>query len=247
MSSVPPPAPPAENFQQPAPQPQKQGNPLGVAALVVGIVAIVGCAIPIVNFVSIFLGAVAVVLGIVGLVVKGRTRGLAVAGTIIGAIALVVGITTASIYAAAADGISKALESSAPIATEAPADEAAAAPSDASSADDADGKSAEAAPATRSVRYEVTSDGKTLTSVSYLTVNDGKSATAQATGAAAPWTKEIPIEDDGLFETSIFSLVAQAGADATTVTCKITADGKTIQESTSTGAYAVATCSGSAD
>ncbi|MCC8908294.1 MmpS family transport accessory protein [Curtobacterium sp. GD1] len=186
----------------PQPHAPKRSNPLGLTALIVGIVAIVGCAIPIVNFVSIFLGAVALILGIIGLVQKNRPRGLAIAGSILGVIALLVGILTASFYAAAAGS--------------------------------------------RTVHYEVTSDGKTLSSVSYLTVNDGKSSTQQDTSATAPWSKDVPIADEGLFTSSVFSLVAQAGADATTISCKITADGKTIQESTSTGPYAVASCSGSA-
>lgn len=112
-----------------APAQPKRSNPLGLTALIVGIVAIIGCAIPFVNFVSIVLGLVAVALGIIGLVQKNRTRGLAIAGTILGAIALIVGITTASLYAAAVDSVSKAIESSAPVATD-----DAAAPSDAASA-----------------------------------------------------------------------------------------------------------------
>lgn len=223
--------PPAYAPQPPAPT---RSNPLGLTALIVGIVAIVGCAIPIVNFVSIFLGGIALILGIIGLVQKNRPRGLAIAGAILGLIALLVGILTASFYAAAASSISKAIESSspAPVETSAPADDTA--------------PSKEAAAGSRTVHYEVTSDGKTLMSVSYLTVNDGASSTQQDTSATAPWSKDVPIADEGLFTSSVFSLVAQAGADATTISCKITADGKTIQESTSTGPYAVATCSGSA-
>ncbi|PZE26389.1 MmpS family transport accessory protein [Curtobacterium sp. MCBD17_028] len=102
------------------------------------------------------------------------------------------------------------------------------------------------AAAARVVHYEVTSDGKTAGNVTYMTFDNGKSATSQATDAALPFEKDVQISDPGLFSSTIFSLVAQASADATTITCKITADGQTIQESTSTGAYSVATCSGSA-
>lgn len=230
FTSAPAPAP----FQPPQQQ-EKRSNGLGLASLIVGIVAIVGSAIPFVNFVSIFLGAIALVLGIIGLVLKGRRRGLAIAGTILGLLALIIGIVTASFYASAADSISKAIESSAPLATD-----AAAAPSDDASAATSDDA------ASRTVRYEVTSDSATLTNVTYLTINDGASSMQQDNETAAPWTKDIAIKDEGLFTSSMFSLVAQAGADATTITCKITADGKTVQEATSTGPYAVATCSGTA-
>lgn len=224
------------------PTSSKRSNPLGLTALIVGIVAIVGCAIPFVNFASIFLGLVAVVLGVIGLVQKNRTRGLAIAGTILGAIALIVGIVTASVYAAAFNSVSDALETSAPASTDeaVPSAEAAAPTEEAS--DDA------AAPAEggRTVHYEVTSDGATLNSVTYLTINDGQASQQQDNATAAPWSKDVEITDEGLFSSSVFSLVAQAGDGATTITCKITADGKTIQEATSTGPYAVATCSGSA-
>jgi hypothetical protein len=221
------------------PSPEKRSNGLGLASLIVGIVAIVGSAIPIVNFVSIFLGIVALVLGVIGLVLKGRRRGLAIAGTILGLLALIIGISTSAIYAKAADSISKAIETASP----APSD-AAAAPTEGDSADSS--QPAAAAPSTRTVHYEVTSDGATLNNVTYLTVNDGKSAQAQDNATAAPWSKDVEIKDESLFSSSLFSLVAQAGEGATTITCKITADGKTIQESTSTGPYAVATCSGTA-
>lgn len=230
------PVPPS--YEPPAPAPQKRGNGFGLTALILGIIAIVGSAIPIVNFVSIALGAVALVFGIIGLVVKGRTRGLAIAGSILGALALIVGLVTSAIYASAADSISKAIESSAPIASEAPATDAPAAATD---------DSTEESTGARTVHYEVTSDGKTLNSVTYLTINNGQSSQQQDTATAAPWSKDIAIDDAGVFTTSVFSLVAQAGDGATTITCKITADGKTIQESTSTGPYAVATCSGTAD
>ncbi|MCP1502845.1 hypothetical protein J2Y89_001589 [Curtobacterium herbarum] len=233
---------------QPAPvmpdqTPPKRSSPLGLTALIIGIVAIIGCAIPIVNFISIFLGVVAVVLGIIAIVQKNRTHGLAIAGAILGAIALIVGIATASVYAAAFNSVSDALETSAPVATDpaAPSTDAPA-PSDAAS-----DTAAKPVAGDRTVHYEVTSDGKTLNSVTYLTFNNGASSTEQANGTAAPFSKDVKIEDDGLFESSLFSLVAQAGEDATTITCKITADGKTIQEATSTGPYAVATCSGSAE
>jgi hypothetical protein len=232
-------------YAQPAPSApeapaQKRGNGIGLAALIVGIVAIVGSAIPIVNFVSIFLGAIALILGIIGLVLKGRKRGLAIAGTILGVLALIIGIATSALYASAANSISKAIESSEPLSSGAPAE---ATPEDQTPAAEEAGDPAGA----RTVKYEVTSDGATLNSVTYLTVNDGASSQQQDNAVAAPWSKEIAIQDAGLFTSSIFSLVAQAGDGATTITCKITADGKVIQEATSTGPYAVATCSGSAD
>jgi len=94
------------------------------------------------------------------------------------------------------------------------------------------------------VTYDVTGNGTKATTVTYLTFNNGSSGTSQANGAAVPFHKVIPIKGNSLFSTSIFSLVAQA-SDGTSITCKITVDGKVISTNTSTGSYAVATCSGS--
>ncbi|WP_104126625.1 MmpS family transport accessory protein [Cryobacterium sp. Y57] len=110
----------------------------------------------------------------------------------------------------------------------------------------ADVATSEAATATNNtVTYEVTSDAATAGNISYLTFNDGSSGQEQATEAPLPFTNEVTLEDGGLFSSSIFSLVAQASAEATTISCKITVNGEVIADQTSSGAYAVVTCSGS--
>ncbi|ARC55962.1 Putative membrane protein mmpS5 [Frondihabitans sp. 762G35] len=119
-----------------------------------------------------------------------------------------------------------------------------AAPADTTAAKTQSSAPAKAA-TTRSVTYEVTGDGTKAMNVTYLTFNGGGSSQAQATSAPLPFKKVIPIKSDQLFESSIFSLVAQAD-DGTKISCKITVDGKVIQEQTSTGQYSVVTCSGSA-
>ncbi|MFZ4893501.1 MmpS family transport accessory protein [Plantibacter sp. Mn2098] len=97
---------------------------------------------------------------------------------------------------------------------------------------------------TNTVTYEVTSDGATG-SVTYMTFNNGGVGQEQANDAPLPFTKEIALEDEGAFATSIFSLTAQAAEGATTISCKITANGEVVAEQTSTGEYAVVACSGS--
>ncbi len=65
----------------PAPQPEpKRGNGFGIAALVLGIVTVVGFAIPFVNYAAIATGAIGIVFAILGLVAKGRPRGTSIAG-----------------------------------------------------------------------------------------------------------------------------------------------------------------------
>ncbi|GAA1661585.1 hypothetical protein GCM10010977_24290 [Citricoccus zhacaiensis] len=80
---------------QPGPPP-KTGNGLGVAALVLGIIAIVIAFIPFIGMGSFLLGALAVILGIVGLRKKGLPKGTSIAGLILGALSLIIaGIMTA--------------------------------------------------------------------------------------------------------------------------------------------------------
>jgi hypothetical protein len=76
--------------QAPTPQPPvKQGNGFGVTALVLGIFAILGFWLPLVNISSIVLGALALVFAIVAFAVARKREG---AGNATGATGLVLGI-----------------------------------------------------------------------------------------------------------------------------------------------------------
>ena len=96
----------------------------------------------------------------------------------------------------------------------------------------------------RTITYQVESNGPTG-SVTWATFDNGSTGTSQDTAAAFPWSSDVVV-DDGLFATAIYSLVAQADASATTITCRVLVDGVVATEQTATGAYAVATCSGTA-
>lgn len=84
----------------PAAPPAKPGNGVGIAALVVGIVALVGAFIPFINYVSGFLAAVGIVLGIIAVVRKNKPKKAGLAGLIISAIALILSIVLAISYTA---------------------------------------------------------------------------------------------------------------------------------------------------
>lgn len=147
----------SNNQYNPAPGPeaaygypqQSQGprtNGLGVAALVVGIVAIVLAMIPFLGMVAFFLGPIAVILGVIGLFLKNRKRGMAITGTILGVLAVVIaGIWTAAL-SAGVDAMDKSLNTEQSV--EAPADEKAAADdASAEKAADGDAPAEEAKPA----------------------------------------------------------------------------------------------------
>lgn len=99
------------------PFPGGPGSGLAVAALVVGIVSLLGCVIPVVNVVSIVGGIIALVLGLVALnaVKKGRQsgKGMAVAGVVTGVLAVIGAIIANVVFAAAVSTVGAAVEEAA--------------------------------------------------------------------------------------------------------------------------------------
>ncbi|MDU0346628.1 MmpS family transport accessory protein [Microbacterium sp. KSW2-29] len=217
-----------------APSP-KQKNGVGLASLIVGAVAVVFAIIPIISFIAWLPALAAIVLGIVGLVLKNRVRGFAWAGLALGVVAWIIAIVVSAVSLfGVAGAVSESIEN-ATVAPITPVEESS-----------GDGAAAEAAPvAGGNLVYEVTSDAATVSNVTYLTADSTGSSTKQDVDVAAPWKTEFAVDDAGMFDFSVFSLVAQADETATSVSCKITFNGEVISEQTSTGQFAVVTCSGS--
>lgn len=99
-------------------------------------------------------------------------------------------------------------------------------------------------PTLRTVLYEVegTATGASLTIAT-------PSGTRQVSDAAVPVTREASGER-GLEMTvapgEFLYISAQNNHDTGTITCRITVDGVVISENSSSGAYAIASCSGTA-
>ncbi|GAA2721353.1 hypothetical protein [Cellulomonas aerilata] len=96
-----------------SPLPQPRHSRAAVAAFVVGLVSVVLCALPLVNLISVVGGLVAVVLGVVGL----RTlrpgvpgKGFAIAGTVLGAVGLVVAVVMLLVIGAAVKSLDESGE-----------------------------------------------------------------------------------------------------------------------------------------
>jgi len=214
-----------------------QKNGVGLAALIVGAVAIVFAIVPIVSFIAWLPALAAIILGIIGLVRKNRARAFAWTGLALGVVAWIIAIVVSlAAIAGVAGAVNESLENSTVVPV-APVDEA---------AGSNDSGAAEAV-ASGNLVYEVTSDGATVANVTYLTADSSGSSTQQATDVAAPWKTEFAVDSSGMFNFSVFSLVAQADQSASTVSCKITFNGEVIAEQTSTGQFAIVTCSGSTD
>ncbi len=76
--------------------PSGPGKGLAIAALVLGIVALLGCWVPVIGFFFAFLGLIAIGLGVAGAVQasKGRAggKGMAITGAVLGAVSIVLSI-----------------------------------------------------------------------------------------------------------------------------------------------------------
>ena len=183
--------------------------------MVIGILAFVGSFVPLLNFATGFIAFVGIVLGVIALVLKGRKKGAAIAGTVLSVLALILSIILAIVYTA---GFASAVKKV---------------------SDD------QTAAANKPVIlvYDVTGDS-TDASVIYSTFNDGKSGTEQATGQALPFTKTVTVKAGGDFSFNSYMVSGTNGQTGTTISCKITLDGKVIAEHTSSGQFATVMCSG---
>ena len=196
-----------------APPLPKTGNGLGLASLIIGIVALVGAVIPIVNYVSGFVAFVGLVLGVIALFLKGRKKGTAIAGVILNALAIVLAIILAIVYTAGfASGISNAIATAQASATSG---------------------------TPQTLVYEVTGAG-TSTSIVYSTLDGANSGVEQAAAQPLPFTKELQVDSTAF---QAFSVTATNGADDEgDITCRITLDGEVLAEETGTGAFGSAIC-----
>ena len=197
-----------------APPPPKTGNGLGLASLIIGIVALVGAVVPIVNYVSGFVAFVGLVLGVIALFLKGRRKGAAITGVVLNAVAILLSIILAIVYTAGfATGISNAIATAQASATSGPPQE---------------------------LVYEVTGAG-TSTSIFYTTLDGTNSGVEQVAGQPLPFTEEQQVDSGAAFQA--FSVTATNGAnDEGDITCRITLDGEVLAEETGTGAFGSAVC-----
>lgn len=210
-------------------------NGFGVTALVLGMLGLLFSFIPIIGMIAWPLVLLGLLFGVLGVVRASRgradNRGVAIAGTVLSAVGLVICIVYASVVAAAVSGLPTTPPTAAPAApaVTAPESDAVASAPAASTGGDV-------------ITYEVTGSG-TAGNITY--VKDDKMGMEQVNGTSLPWTKEVTF-DSGVFTIQPLSLVAQSGSGGNgEITCRILRNGEEITSSTSSGPYAVVSCSGS--
>lgn len=91
--------------------PAPRGNGWGIAALVLGIVAVVFSFIPVMGMVAFVLGPLAVIFGIIGATRKFAKKGAAVAGLVLGILSIVIAAIWMAVLSAAVSSADQALNS----------------------------------------------------------------------------------------------------------------------------------------
>ena len=91
---------------------EKKGtNGMGIVSLVLGILAIAGSFIPVVNNASIIIGVIGIIFGIIGLL-KNKPKGLAIAGLVISLLAVIISFALQASWGKELDNTSKELDQS---------------------------------------------------------------------------------------------------------------------------------------
>lgn len=215
----------------PSASPAQPRNGFGTTGFVLGLVGLIFSFIPLIGVIAWPLVILGLIFGILGInrANKGAAtnKGLAITGTVLSAIGLVVCILWAAAFGSAANDINRNMQQfdqqlnqgqpAVPQTGNSPADDAAA--------------------QTRTVVYEVTGSGKAL-SITYTT--DGMTSMEQQQNAALPFSKEISMPAEAF---QVFSVSAQNSGSGT-ISCKITVDGKVLKEASSNGQYSVVMCNG---
>ncbi len=92
--------------------PARRGNPFGITAMVLGIIAVVFSFIPVVGFISFILGPLAVIFGVVGLLRKQAGKGTSIAGLVLGVAAIVIAAMVTAMVSAGLNAAADSLDES---------------------------------------------------------------------------------------------------------------------------------------
>lgn len=98
------------------------------------------------------------------------------------------------------------------------------------------------------VVYTIESDAPSV-SATYATADRNGMGTQQDNNATPPWSKTVTAKDSFakafVLTGSMNPVLDGSAPEGTTITCRITVDGKTVAEQTSTGQYATVSCTSS--
>lgn len=90
---------------------QQENKVLGILAIVFGAIALLGSWIPIINYLSFFIGTIALILAIIGLIInRKKPKTLAIIGSVISFFSLIIALVTLSFYSSMFNEVGKGLD-----------------------------------------------------------------------------------------------------------------------------------------
>lgn len=90
------------------------------------------------------------------------------------------------------------------------------------------------------IEYEMSTDGMSVTSLSYVIWQDGKATMVNDDGAPAPFRQFVDVPRDQ--DLAAFSVTGVGGSTSRQLTCTIKVDGVVVDTQTASGAYPIANC-----
>ncbi|MDQ1530671.1 MAG: hypothetical protein QOE37_776 [Microbacteriaceae bacterium] len=236
--------PPPSGVQAPPPPAgPRRGNPFGLTALILGIVALVLAAIPFTAFVAGLPALAAIVFGIVGLVVRDRRRGTSIAGLIIGVVALITAIVVSAIVIAGlVAGAVKNLPNITDLPSDFPSDFPSEFPSDILPTEGGPSGSA-LAPGDHTVTYRV--EGAGTASIVYSTVANDSTGFARDVQVSLPRERTQHVTIASGSSGAAFFVTAVELKGSRPLSCSIAVDGASVAQRTSSvsSGFESVTCS----
>ena len=90
------------------------------------------------------------------------------------------------------------------------------------------------------IEYELSTDGMSVTSLSYVVWKDGAPAMVNDDGAPAPFRQVVDVPQGT--DLADFSVTGVGGSTSHEVTCTIRVDGSVVDTQTASGAYPIVNC-----
>jgi len=94
------------------------------------------------------------------------------------------------------------------------------------------------------ISYEITTDGMSVTHLSYVDLVDGEPQMVEKLGTPPPFRHAIRIPEADPWNLTDFSVTGLGGSTSTTTTCTLTVDGEIVATQTALGSYGVVSCAG---
>lgn len=92
------------------------------------------------------------------------------------------------------------------------------------------------------IEYELTTDGMSVTHLSYVNIVDGEPVMEESLGSPPPFRHVIQFPDDEGFDLAKLSVTGMGAATSTITTCTLRIDGEVVARQTTDGVYGLVNC-----